>query len=128
MSDTAPIIEQLQHQDLKIRISAVKALTHFGDSEAVLALKNTILTDESIAVRRTAILALGSIGGCEIITIVEALLEHPDIWIRKALVQAIGMSNCQSATPLLVNLLGDRDLDALAREALVALKVDPDFF
>ena len=56
------------------------------------------------------------------------LLEHPELWVRKAAVQAIGMANCQDAVPVLVNLLEDENLNALAREALVTLKVDPDFF
>ncbi|MEO1289247.1 MAG: hypothetical protein AAFV93_15905, partial [Chloroflexota bacterium] len=39
-----------------------------------------------------------------------------------------GQLGCHEAVSHLVNLLGDETLNALAREALVALKVDPDFF
>ena len=56
------------------------------------------------------------------------LLAHQDLWVRKAVVQAIGLTKCYDAVPILVQLLGDESLDALIREALIALKVDPDFF
>jgi HEAT repeat protein len=86
------------------------------------------LHDESLAVVRTATLAIGAIGGCQTLDILVALLAHDALWVRKAAVQAIGIAQCQDAVPILVNLMGDESLDVLVRESLVALKVDPDFF
>ena len=64
MSNADLLIEQLSHEDVRIRLSAVKALGKIGDKEAVVALKN-VLQDESVAVVRTAVLAIGTIGGCD---------------------------------------------------------------
>ena len=127
MSDLDLLIEQLSHNEARIRMSAAKALGQIADEASINALKS-VLEDESIAVIRAATLTIGAIGGCEQVTILIPLLEHEELWVRKAAVQAIGMANCQDAVPVLVDLLGHDNLDSLVREALVTLKVDPDFF
>jgi len=127
MSDIELAIEQLKNPDPRIRREAAKRLGVLGDSGALSALQKA-LDDDSVAVVRTAILAIGTIGGCETRAILEPLLQHDTLWIRKAAVEALGKANCAEAAPTLVNLLDNTTLNALAREALVALKVDPDFF
>jgi HEAT repeat protein len=120
------LIEQLQNANPRVRAEAAKKLGNSG-IEAIDALTNT-LQDEHIIVARTAALALGKIGGCEVVAPLVILLEHDNLWLRKAAVQALGLAKCGDAAPILVNVLADKDLHVLAREALIALKVNPDFF
>src|SRR5688500_15210348 len=126
MNDLQSLIEQLQNANPRIRADAAKELGNSG-IEAIAALTNA-LQDEHIIVARTAALALGKIGGCEVVIPLAVLLEHDNLWLRKAAVQALGLAKCGDAAPLLVNVLADKDLHILAREALIALKVNPDFF
>lgn len=127
MSDLALIIQQLSHHDSRIRLQAVQTLGKIGDKTLLPALED-MLNDKSVAVVRTATLSIGKIGDCDALNILIPLVEHEDLWVRKAAVQAIGLTECQDAVPILVNLLEDNALYALVREALIALKVDPDFF
>lgn len=127
MNDLARIIQQLSHDDWRIRLQAVQTLGKIGDKTLLPVLAN-MLEDNSVAVVRTATLAVGKIGDCDALAILIPLVEHEDLWVRKAAIQAIGLTECQDAVPILVNLLEDDSLHALVREALIALKVDPDFF
>lgn len=127
MNDLDEIIKQLAHEDARIRLQAVQTLSKMGNKTALPALDN-MLKDESVAVVRASTLAIGKIADCDALPSLIPLVTHSDLWVRKAAVQAIGLTQCQDAVPILVNLLGDEFLDALIREALIALKVDPDFF
>lgn len=127
MSDLTQWLEQVHHEDSHLRREAAQKLGQFPSEDAVVALQ-TLLADESVAVVRTAILALGTIGGCEVVEAIIKELENNNLWIRKAVVQALGEAKCQDVAPILINLLGDEELNVLAREALIRLKVDPDFF
>ncbi|MEM9953911.1 MAG: HEAT repeat domain-containing protein [Chloroflexota bacterium] len=128
MSDLNGYLSQLQSKDASTRIATIKALKQFEDERVLDALKTIIEQDTSVPVIRTAILALGQLGSCDDLPLLLSLTKHESVWIRKASVQVIGQLRCHDAVSHLVNLLGDETLDALAREALVALKVDPDFF
>lgn len=127
MNDLDLIIQQLAHENTRIRVQAVRTLGNVGDKTLLPVLAN-MFNDKSVAVVRTATLAIGKIGDCDALAILLPLVEHEDLWIRKATVQAIGLTECQDAVPILVNLLEDKYLHDLVREALIALKVDPDFF
>ncbi len=122
------IIKQLNSDSSSIRLKAIQALGQYDDIESILPILEELLADESVAVVRAATITLGRIGACEHLAVIVPLLAHDSLWIRKASVQAIGLLGCQEAAPLLVRLLEDDALHALSREALVALKVDPDFF
>jgi HEAT repeat protein len=126
MSDLQSLIEQLQNHNPRVRADSAKKLGNSG-IEAIDALTNA-LQDEHIIVARTAALALGKIGSCEVVAPLAILLEHDNLWLRKAAVQALGLAKCGDAAPILVNVLADKDLHILAREALITLKVNPDFF
>lgn len=127
MSDLDIIITQLSHEDSKLRMQAIRALGNTDDSRH-LELLGMMLEDDSVAVIRTTAFAIGAIGGCEAWHYLQPLLKHESVWVRKATIEAIGRAHCADAVPILVNLLGNNDLDALVREALIKLKVDPDFF
>lgn len=125
--DIDTLLAQLNNDDNTTRLTAIRELQQIDDARVLSALK-LLVKDDSIAIVRRAILAIGTLGGCAELPFLMLLTEHESVWIRKASIQAIGTTGCQDAVPHLVNLLGDDTLDALVREALVALKVDPDFF
>ena len=127
MSELDNLLIQLQDADPRKRAEAARKLGDLGDAQAVAAL-TTAAQDAHILVARTAILALGKIGGCIVVEPLAPLLEHDNLWLKKAAVQALGMARCEGAAPLLVNMLADKELFMLAREALITLKVNPDFF
>src|SRR5688572_10954150 len=126
MSDLQSLIEQLQDANPRNRAEAAKQLGSSGIK--AIDVLTSALEDEHIIVARTAALSLGKIGGCEVLQPLATLLEHSNLWLRKAAVQALGLAKCGDAAPILVNALADKDLHILAREALIALKVNPDFF
>ena len=127
MNDLQNLIEQLQDTNPRIRANAARNLGDTGDIQVIEAL-TIALQDEHVIVARTAALSLGKIGGCEVVAPLAALLGYDNVWLRKAAVQALGLARCGDAAPLLVNVLADSDLNLLAREALITLKVNPDFF
>jgi HEAT repeat-containing taxis protein len=120
-------LAQLQDTDPRKRAEAARKLGDLGDTQAIEAIM-VAAQDNHILVARTAVLALGKIGGCIVVEPLVTLLEHDNLWLRKAAVQALGIAKCEDAAPILVNMLADKDLFMLAREALIALKVNPDFF
>jgi HEAT repeat protein len=98
-----------------------------GDKAAIPALEEA-LGDESVAVAKAALMALGRIGGCEVLPILLEMLEHDALTLKKAAIQAIGKSGCGDAVPLLVNMLDDESIEQAVRDAIVLLGADPDFF
>lgn len=120
-------IKQLHSEDARVRRDAAQALGQLGDIEAIPTLI-IAADDDNITVARTAVLALGRIGGRDVIDPLLTALQHDSLWVRRAAVQALGMSGAESTVPYLVNALADEDLYHLAREALKALHVDPDYF
>ncbi|MGJ3240637.1 MAG: HEAT repeat domain-containing protein [Anaerolineae bacterium] len=120
-------ITRLQTGDTRARMQSARALGTLGDESALPVLEQA-LQDESVAVVRSATLALGHIGGCAVLATLLRLLTHEQVWVRKASVEALGLSGCAEAVPILVNQLAEPNSHALAREALIRLNVDPDFF
>jgi HEAT repeat protein len=127
MSNIEHLLAQLLDENPRQRAEAARKLGDSRNPQAIEALVRGAY-DANILVSRTAVLALGKIGGCAVLEPLAALLENDNLWLSKAAVQALGMTKCGDAVPLLVNLLADKDLYILAREALIALKVNPDFF
>lgn len=122
------LIKQVQSEDASARLQAIKALEQHANKVKILPILEQLLGDESISVVRASTLALGRIGGCEQLSVLVPLLEHDSLWVQKASVQALGLLGCPEVVPTLVRLLDHEALQALSREALIALKVDPDFF
>jgi HEAT repeat protein len=117
----------LQDSDSRKRMQAAWELGQLGDKTAIPALEEA-LGDESIAVVKAALMALGRIGSCEVVPILLEMLEHDSIVLRKAAVQAFGKTGCGDTIPLLVQLLEDESLEQAARDAIISLGSDPDFF
>jgi HEAT repeat protein len=120
-------LADLQNSDSRKRMQAAWELGQLGDKAAISALEEA-LGDESIAVVKAALMALGRIGSCEVVPILLEMLEHDSIILRKAAVQAIGKTGCGDTMPLLVQLLEDECLEQAARDAIISLGSDPDFF
>ena len=120
-------LADLQDSDSRKRMQAAWELGQLGDRAAIPALEEA-LGDESISVVKAALMALGRIGGCEVIPSLLEMLEHDSIVLQKAAVQAIGKTGCGDTMPLLVQLLEDPSLEQAARDAIVSLGSDPDFF
>ena len=127
MVDVAALRADLSHENHQVRMQAVRRLACEDVSEAgELLLK--MMNDEHSLVVRTVIRLLGKCRYTNALPKLEALLAHDSLWVRKAVVEVFGMLGDSQVVPLLVDLLEDDDLESLAREALIKLKVDPDFF
>jgi HEAT repeat protein len=120
-------LADLQHSDSRKRMQAAWDLGQLGDKAVIPALAET-LGDESIAVVKAALMALGRIGNCEVVPILLEMLDHDSLILKKAAVQAIGKTGCGDTLPLLVQLLEDESLEQAARDAIISLGSDPDFF
>jgi HEAT repeat protein len=118
---------ELQNSDSQKRMKAAWNLGQLGDKAAIPALEEA-LGDESLAVAKAALMALGRIGGCEVVPILLQMIEHDSLTLKKAAVQAIGKTGCGDTIPFLVQLMEDESLEQAARDAIVLLGVDPDFF
>lgn len=127
MGHREDLLLQLQSDNHKERQHAAQLLSQFEDIAVVVALSYA-MNDDSVIVSRTATLSLGKIGGENVIGALLAGLIHESLWVRKAAIEALGNAGVQDVAPHLVNALADPDLHALAREALIALNLDPNFF
>ena len=127
MAHREDLLGQLQSTDHKERQHAAMLLSQFRDDTVIDALSHT-LRDESVIVARTAALSLGKIGGEKVAKPLLTAISHDSLWVRKAAIEALGNAGDASVAPHLVNALSDPDLHALAREALIALNLNPDFF
>lgn len=119
----------MQSDDVSTRRQAVQNLRHATNiSQANHALIAQYHRETNVSVLRTIVLALGKFGHFESLPTILQALEHNNIWIRRASVQAIADGYYEQAIPELVNLLDDPELQILAQESLKRLKVDPNFF
>jgi hypothetical protein len=63
---------------------------------------------------RNVVFALGQIGGDEIVPLLRAASQHPEVRVRRATVQALGGVTTEMRTPLLLEQLSTRDPQLLA--------------
>lgn len=121
---------QLATEDIPVReqVMLIRKLARLDDPRVIMTLRN-LTQSSAVPVARAAILAISDIASCEDLAFLPTLLnDDTHLFIRRAAVQAMGQSGCQAFVPQLVNLLDDDTLVSLVREALLVLKVDPDFF
>ncbi|MEL6525467.1 MAG: HEAT repeat domain-containing protein [Chloroflexota bacterium] len=124
----ATILAQISAtSDTNDTVKLIKVLKTYDDPRAIGALIDYTQYD-SVPIVRTAIHALKKHATCDDLVGLLPLLKHEQAFIRKAVVETLGQSGCGDFVPHLVTLLGDDTLAALVREALIALKVDPNFF
>ena len=122
------ILEQLSNaSSTQDSVRFIRQLGREDNPHAIATLMDYAHHD-TIAIARTAIHALANYAPCDDLVALLPLLKHAHDFVRKAVVETLGQSGCGDFVPHLVTLLGDDTLDALVREALIALKVDPNFF
>lgn len=95
---------------LRARIERSSALAiDGGDRQAALAEAAAGLDDESSAVRREAIYALGEIGGTAALDLLRRALAHPEAEVREAAIEACLDIGDDAAAEAIATVLHDRD-------------------
>ena len=116
------VVEELVH-DLKaipehVREKAAETLGELGDSRAVTALVEALLTDESVYVRERAAYALGRLGdGRASEPLIQALRDQSE-YVRREVVQALGkLGYYRVVEPLIEAILQDESACVRERAA-----------
>lgn len=111
----------LTHQDPEIRQQTIRVLAYGNVEEGVAAIKQLLRHDEVLAVRKQAALSLGRLRTADSTRSLVHSLNDPDVKVRVAVVQALGVHSDPRTLPLLKKLArGDksRDVRIAARSAV----------
>ncbi len=124
------LTESLRRGAVSDRRSAALALGSLGDAAAAAALERALREDDDSDVRSYATLSLGLLGGTGVSTTLRAHLQRnlplpgrDNREQRVALITALGLAGDRESVPLLVDVLGSRQLrdDRARAHAAVAL-------
>ncbi|MBD3309171.1 hypothetical protein GF339_22400 [candidate division KSB3 bacterium] len=117
------LLLQLAHDmDFDVRKSAILTLGSFQTQAASLAPVLTgFLTDAHWSVREAAVTALGSLQVSEVKTELLAMIDDPDLAVRRALLVTLGRIGSVEAIPTLIEFLANDDLNLAAYQGLKAL-------
>lgn len=103
------LIEQLQVDDLDIRLVAIAALERLGDKRAVPALTKILLTEDNPKLIIGVANALTKIGEPQAFEVLLDFLGHPNTAVRQATVAALNALNPPAMAPQIITLLQDNN-------------------
>ena len=111
------IAHQLEMEDRGLRMVAVEALGNFGPMGVNYLLD--VLKENSVALKRRAVQALGKVKAPDAVPFLIPLLKHKDVYVRGYTARALGEIGDPAATKALVESLYDCNWDC--SEALVKI-------
>ncbi|HEY2955622.1 MAG TPA: HEAT repeat domain-containing protein [Candidatus Eisenbacteria bacterium] len=92
---------------MRARAAACTALCYiYGDNPRKLA---KYLDDEHWYVVRNVVFVLGQIGGSGVVDMLRGAALHPEVRVKRAVVQALGGVSRAERTPVLINLLNSKE-------------------
>jgi HEAT repeat protein len=119
----SPLLAVLKDPHAEIRAAAARALGWPGNREAVAALRERVETPgEVILVKAAAVHSLGRIGDLSVRALVVTATRDPDASMRQAALWSValgGLVDPADRTPYLIQLAGDRALEAQLRAEAV---------
>lgn len=101
------LIEQLQAEDLEVRLAAVLALGEIGDMKAVPALSELLSEDSQLTIATAN--ALAQIGDRRAYDALLGKIGHPDAAVRQAVVAALNSLGHPDMLAATIDLLQDND-------------------
>ena len=120
LTDTDALLALSREADVPTRVAALSSLGNNGDDRVHKRLSEA-LSDENPEVRKTAVIALGSLNNStgELIK----ALEDKDMWVRLYAVKALGESRNPNVAASITHLLSDAEVPVVlsAIDALVQL-------
>lgn len=119
--DVKSLIKKLDHDDVRVREEAAKALGKTRDTRAVKPLINALKKDAYWDVRKQAAISLGEIGDPNALKpLLSALKKDANNNVQGAAAGALGKIGDRKAVGPLINALGDNNSD-VRKEAAKAL-------
>ena len=112
------LVNALNHSERTTRIRAAYILGEIGDKQAVKPLNNAIKKTEDLFLIEGIALALGKIGGEEVLPILIHLMQHKSFLVRRAALISLSKLKKREAAIVMKKALNDPSLSVqeLARE------------
>jgi len=110
----AKIVVLCKDESIKVRTAALRALRSYRDPAALAPLRASLL-DPAPEVRSAGIETLRSVGGPDFAPAVKPFLSDPDPRVRSSAAQFLARFGDQSALPVLLESLKQRDDEFLTR-------------
>ncbi len=114
-------VELLSDSDPDVVLAALEILEHKEhDPTRALGPLRRLLRHTNVNVVQSAVVALGRLGDASVVEDVVPLLDH-DLWVRAAVIKALGDLRAKKAVPTLARLLDDAMAGPIAAEALALI-------
>jgi HEAT repeat protein len=94
-------------EQLSVRAAATTALCYLCGSEPELL--RPYLADSRWTLVRNVVFILGQIGGPEVVPLLRLVADHPEVRVRRQVVQSLGSAPPETRMPILIRQLSTRD-------------------